>query len=116
MFFKKGVIALNGDHAIIQEFADLGLLGLSAQERPAGFLRNPEDIFRQVFVAVFGVGVLFQQQLGMNFFERIGNIFQKDQAEHDMLVFRSIHVAAQLVRRCPELALKVESCAVVFVG
>ena len=34
--------------------------------------------------------------------------FEKDQAEDDVLVFRRVHVAAQLVSREPELLLKAD--------
>jgi len=38
--------------------------------------------------------------------ERIRNVFEEDQAEHDMLVLGRIHVVAQRVSRLPELGLK----------
>ena len=112
--FQYRVIPLDGDHAVIQEFPDLGLFGLALQERPARFLRHPEHILRQVFVPVFGVGVFFFEQLSVDFFERIGNIFQEDQPQHHVLVLRRIHVAAQLVRCRPELGFEIECCAVGF--
>ena len=48
---------LDGDHGIVDQLADGGLLGVGLQVRPAGVWRHPEDILGGVFVAVFGVGV-----------------------------------------------------------
>lgn len=40
--------------------------------------------------------------------EVIGDVFDKDEAEHNMLVFRHIHVVAQLVSGGSELGLKAD--------
>jgi hypothetical protein len=41
-------------------------------------------------------------------------LFQEDQAEHHVLVLGRVHVAAHLVRRCPQLRLESERRAGVF--
>ena len=84
--------------------------------RPAGVHRHPEDIGGEVFVLVLGIGagvvagvrVLAGDELGVMFVEGIGDVLEKDQAEDDMLVFRSVHVVAQLVGGEPELGFKAE--------
>jgi len=44
----------------------------------------------------------------MQFGERIGNVFQEDQAENNVLVLGSIHVVAEFVGSRPERGLKAE--------
>ena len=44
----------------------------------------------------------------MVFLEAIGDVFEEDQAEDDVLVFRRVHVAAKLVGGEPELLLKAD--------
>ena len=91
---------------------------------PAGFGRQPEDIRGQIFVAVFsgfgavrfvldepfalGIGEAEQQLLAF-FLEGVGNVFEEDEAEADVLVFRSVHVPAHLVGGSPKLGFKVQA-------
>jgi hypothetical protein len=44
----------------------------------------------------------------MMLFKAIGDVLQKDQAENDVLVFRRVHVAAQLVGSEPELGFEAD--------
>jgi len=50
--FERRIVAFDGDHRIVERLADGGLLGICAQVRPARFLRHPEDVCRDVFVAI----------------------------------------------------------------
>ena len=43
--------------------------------------------------------------------EGIGDVLEKDEAEDDVLVFRRVHVVAQLVRGQPQLGLETEGGA-----
>lgn len=104
-------------------------LGAVAQGVPAGFQRHPEHVFLGVVVAhlklgskvalvvvgvvlrghvvvMVGVGELLAQ-FALAFIEGIGNIFEKDQPEHDVLVHRRVEVGAQLVGSGPELFFQV---------
>ena len=38
----------------------------------------------------------------------VGDVFEEDEAEDDVLVFRRVHVVAQLVGREPELGLEAD--------
>ena len=40
------------------------------------------------------------------FFKAVGDVLEEDKAEDDVLIFRCIHIAAQLVRGKPELRFK----------
>ena len=54
-------------------------------------------------------GVTFaSQELGAVFLKAVGNIFQENEAEDDVLVFSRLHVVAQLIGGEPELGLKPE--------
>ena len=39
------------------------------------------------------------------FFKRVGDVLQKDEAQHDVLVFRRVHAAAQGVGHFPQVGL-----------
>ncbi len=58
----------------------------------------------------FGAGVvaLAGEELGAVFLEGVGDVFEEDEAEDDVLVFRRVHVVAQLVGGEPELGLEAE--------
>lgn len=104
-----------------------------AQGLPTGFYRHPEHVLlgvivadfelggdavfvllgacAAVFVRVHGVvmvriGELFAQ-FPLALLEGIGNIFEEDQPEHDVLVHGSVEVGAQLVGGDPELLFQV---------
>ncbi len=47
-------------------------------------------------------------KLSVVFLEAVGDVLKKDEAENDVLVFRSVHVVAQLVGGEPELGLEAE--------
>jgi hypothetical protein len=46
--------------------------------------------------------------------ERIGDVLQENQAEHDVLILRRVHVVAELVGSEPELGLEPEVGGGVF--
>ena len=70
--------------------------------RPAGLHGHPEDVFGFVFVGVFRIGAsvvaLAFEELGAVFLEGVGDVFEEDEAEDDVLVFRRAHVVPQFVR------------------
>ncbi len=49
----------------------------------------------------------------MMLFEAIGNVFEENQAEDDMLVLRRVHVRAQLIGSEPELGFKADVSGIV---
>jgi hypothetical protein len=44
-----------------------------------------------------------------HFLERIGNIFEKNQAKNDVFVFPRVHVFAELIGSEPQLGLETET-------
>jgi len=53
--FERRVVALDGDHGVIQQLADEWVFGAALQISPARFRRHPEDVQRHVLVPVFRV-------------------------------------------------------------
>ena len=86
--------------------------------RPTGFLGHPEDVLGLVFVGVLRVSTLVitfpGNELGVHFLEGIGDVFQEDQAQDDVLVFSRVHIVAQLIGGEPELGLEAEVGGGVF--
>ena len=90
---------------------------------PASFGRDPEHVFGAVLVVVFqylvtsgffldipiavGIGGFASQLLAV-FHERVGDVLQQDQSQHDTLVFGGIHVGAELVGRQPQLGFEAQ--------
>lgn len=97
--------ALDRGHGLVYELPDGGLLSLSLQVRPARFSRHPEDVLRAVFVWVFRSCTLgaFRLEPGGLLLEGKGDVFEKDEPEHGLLVLGSVHAAAQLIGHLPEL-------------
>ena len=110
--FEARVVALDGDHGVVHGLADGGLLGAGLEVGPAGIGGHPEDVLGFVFVRVFGIGpgvvALAGEELGAVFLEGVGDVFEEDEAEDDVLVFRRVHVVAQLVGGEPELGLEAD--------
>ena len=108
--FEARVVALDRDHRVVDDLADGRLLGAVLEIGPARVGRDPEDVLGVVFVRIFGIGagvVAFAcDQLRVVFLEGVGDVFEEDEAEDDVLVFRRVHVAAQLVGGEPELGSK----------
>ena len=103
---QRFVFFLDGDHGIVDDFADRCLSGLRLDVGPARLFGQPEYPQRLVFVAVFRVSQFFGGDGRIGFFEGVADVFQKDQAEHRMLVFGRVHVVAHFIRSQPQGLLK----------
>jgi len=99
---EGGILFFDGEHGVVEELADAGLLGGGLQLRPAGGFGNPEDVFGGVFVTVFGVSVRLGGESGVALLEGVRNVFEEDEAEDDVLVVGGVHIAAQLVGGLPK--------------
>jgi len=75
-------------------FSDRGQFGSTVKIRPSGDLRDEKDVFRPVFVSVFGVcAFVFAfafDELVIKQFEGIGNVFEENKPKCDMLIFCSV--------------------------
>ena len=60
---------------------------------PAGLRWHPEDILGAVLVRVLRISALFPFAFeeDVPLLEGIGDVFQKDEAKNDMLVFGRVH-------------------------
>ena len=116
--FEARVVALDGDHGVVHSLADGGLLGAGLEVGPAGIGGHPKDVLGFVFVRVFGIGAgvvaLAGEELGAVFLEGVGDVFEEDEAEDDVLIFRRVHVVAELVGGEPELGLEADGGGGVF--
>ena len=54
------------------------------------------------------VVALALDELGVVFVEGVGDVFEEDEAEDNMLVFGRVHVVAKLVGGKPELGFKAD--------
>ena len=63
--------------------------------RPARLGRHPEDTERTILVRVLGVGTLccFSFELGVLLLKGVRDVFEEDEAEHDVFVLGGIHTA-----------------------
>lgn len=114
------VVALDGVHGIVHILADGRQLGAALEVRPAGLLRDPENVLRPVLVRILRIGASViahsGEESGVVSLESVGDVFEEDQAEDDVLVFRRVHVVAELVGGEPELRLETEVGGAVFFG
>lgn len=110
--FETGIVALECHHGVVDVFADGGEFGARLQCGPAGLFGDPEDIGGQILVFVLrvsaGVVALAGHERLIMFVEFVGNVFEENQAQHDMLVFGCVHIVAQLVGGKPELGFEAE--------
>ena len=74
--------------------------------RPARFFRHKKHVLLHVAVAVFLISIAFGDELLVALVEAIGEVLQEDEAQHDVLVLGGVEVAAQHVRRVPQLLLE----------
>ena len=109
---ERSVRRLDRQHRVVDQFADGRLLGVGLEVRPAGILRNPEDVLGRVFVLVLGVGILIRQQSLISSLEGVRDVFQEDQAEDDVLVFRRLQVLPEFVSRQEHVGLETQVGAV----
>jgi hypothetical protein len=53
-------------------------------------------------------------ELGVLFFESIGDVFKEDEPKHDVLVLGGVHAAAQRIGHLPKLGFVADVSAVVL--
>jgi hypothetical protein len=94
---EGGVGFLDLAHGAVDLHPDLRGFGDGGDAGPAGGLGHPEDVLGEVFLGIFGVGVVLGFKLDALQIERSGDVAQEEKAEGDMLVFASVHGAAHLV-------------------
>ena len=107
---EGGVLALDGVHGIVDRAADRRLWGVRLEVGPAGLARDPEDAGGLVLVGVLGVGAFGSGgrggQLGVLGIERVADVLEEDEPEHDVLVLGGVHVVTQGIGGLPELGFE----------
>ena len=105
---QRPVIVFDGAHGVVDDLPDLRRVRCGGNCRPARILRHKEDALGKIFVDVLLEAVSFVHQLLVTLLKAVGDVFQENQAEDDVLVFRSVHVAAQHACSVPDLFLKAD--------
>ncbi len=54
----------------------------------------------------------FRFNLGMPFRKCIGDVFEKNKAKNDVLVFPGIHIITEFIRHLPAFCFKTKICAI----
>ena len=100
------VVALDRGHGPVHGLADGRLPRPGLQVCPAGFLGHPENVLGDVLVAILGSLVSPPGQHGrVPLRERVRDVLEEDQAEHDVLVLGRIHRAPERIRHRPQFGL-----------
>ncbi|CFL20962.1 Uncharacterised protein [Burkholderia pseudomallei] len=120
--FEALVIRLDSFQRRINTHADVRLLGLRTDRLPTRGCRHPKHVRHRVVVTLLQcfrmvgrigqIQVVFlvaerRRQLRAALVERIGDVLQENQAEHDVLVLGGIHRRAQFVGCGPQGFLQV---------
>jgi hypothetical protein len=77
-------------------------------------LGNVEDIYFEISILILHV-VIRGEEFLIPFFEFIGDVFQENQTQDNMLILSRIHVPAQNIGCGPDLLLKAQARRVVSV-
>ena len=100
---ERGIALLDGGEGGVDLDGDVALLGMLLDVGPAGGLRQVEDILHGVELDHVEVVLLaLGDQLGPALLELVGDELEEDQREDDVLVFRGLDGAAELVGGVPE--------------
>jgi hypothetical protein len=101
---EGGVLAFERHHRVVDQLADRGIGRPVLQHRPARILRHPEEPDRRILVAVLGIGAVrfLRHEVGMVLVEGVGDVFEEDETEHDLLVLGGVHVPPQGIGGAPE--------------
>ena len=87
------VVGINRAHGVVGHHVALGILAIFRQFGPTRLLRNPEDVFGRVFVAVLRIRAGVSGQFVPETLKRLRNIPQEDHPEGHILVIAGVHVA-----------------------
>ena len=100
---ERSIALLDGGEGGVDLDGDVALLGLLLDVGPAGGLRQVEDILHGVELDHVEIGLLaLGHELGAAFLELVGDELEEDQREDDVLVFRRLDGATELVGGVPE--------------
>lgn len=107
---ERLVLALDGDHRVVDRLAVVRLVRDGGDPFPACGLRDEEDVLLHVGIAVFFVAVALRLQLAVAVLKGIRDIPQKQEPHQHLTVLRGGQLAAHQIGGMPELGLKSKGC------
>ena len=88
------VLRLDLAHGLVDDLAHLGGVRGGSNGLPAGALRHEEDVLRRILVAILLEALSLVDKLLVALVELVGDVLEKDEPKHDVLVLGGIDVAA----------------------
>ena len=86
---------------MVDDLSNLRAVRHAGNVLPPGILRHPKNVFGSIFVAVFLKAFTLFHKLVVTLIEAVADIFQKNESQHHILIFRSRKISTQLVRTVP---------------
>lgn len=102
--FEDMVVALDRRHCIVDQMANLRPRGVPMEKRPARILRHENDTPRRL-TSCGGTGGRWRCGVCL---ERVRDVLEGDEPEHQVLVLGHVHGAAELVHHPPERRLEAQ--------
>jgi hypothetical protein len=108
--FEARVFGFEQQHRLVEQLADgrLDAGSVLLDESPPRPVGHPEDVVADIKITLvderrlLGIG----ERAGAPLLETVRDVFQENEAERDVFVLRSVHIAAQFVSRGPQRRLK----------
>ena len=102
------VVLLNRAHGFVNRRADFRCVCLGGNVTPPRALRHKENPLGGVLVDILLEAVAFRDKLAVLFLEAVGDVFEENQPQHHIFVFRGVHIPAQYARGVPYLFFKAD--------
>ena len=87
------ILLLDKAHGLIDLDSDFRGVGIGRDNFPASLLRYPENALAGVLVLILLHSIAFCNEFLITLLESVGDIFQKNKTENNMLILGSIHAA-----------------------
>ena len=112
--FQPLVFLFDGTHRIVNHRADFRRMGFGGNIAPPRTGRNKKDTFGGILVHIFLEAVAFFNKRLIFLIKTVGDIFEKNQPQHDIFIFGRVNIAAQHARRIPNLFFKADIGSILF--
>ena len=108
------VFFLDGTHGVINHSSDFRRMGFRCNFTPSRPSRYKEDTFRSILINILFKSIAFLDKLLVLVIKPIRYIFQENQSQNNILIFRCIHVAAKHAGCIPYLFFKADIGCILF--